>query len=148
MAFSTTYVWIEAGALGFFAKSGYFDARLESRCNRPGHLRTQAHKFASIRPIDARDRTGATKVGFPGCTHQAALFPLAAAIVVSKEIFTLGTGWSFHIFNVPMSCPLPAKPATKSPGRTCKEILAKLADCWQPFLAQVAGGFCLYTRVR
>ena len=104
MANPTTDVRVEAGALGFFTKSRHLDARLKTGCKRPAYSRAQVHKFAGIGPVNGWDRAGAAQAGLPGCTDQATFLVIAAAIIVTKEIFTFRTGRSFHIFNVPQVC--------------------------------------------
>jgi hypothetical protein len=102
MANPATDVWVEAGALGLFAKSRHLYARLETGCKRPAYIRAQAHRFAGISPVNGWNRASAAQGGLPGYADQAAFFMVAAAIIVTKEIFTFRTGRSFH-FNFPMN---------------------------------------------
>ena len=102
MAYPTTDVWIEAGAIGLFAISSHLDARLKAGGKRAAYIRAQAHELAGIRPVNGWHRAGAAQGRLPGGANQTAFFMVAAAIIVAIEIFTFRTGRSFHIFKFPM----------------------------------------------
>jgi hypothetical protein len=104
MAFPTTDVRVESGAMGLFAKSRHLDPLLESRRKRPGYLGAQTHEFTGIGPLNGWDRACPAEDGLPGCTQQAAFFVVAPAVIVPIEVFAFRTGWCFHMFNVPQVC--------------------------------------------
>jgi hypothetical protein len=104
MTFPTANVRIEAGPFRLFTISRHPHTLLKSRCKGTGHLPAQAHKFAGVGPVNGRYRAGTAQAAPPGWTKQAAFFTVATAIVVAIKIFTFGTGWSFHMFNVPQVC--------------------------------------------
>jgi hypothetical protein len=104
MAFPTTYVWIKSGPFRFFTISHHLDSPLKSRRKGAYHLTAQAHEFAGVGPVYGWYRAGTAQGTYPGCTEQAAFFMVATAIIVAIEIFTFGTGWGFHKFNVPQVC--------------------------------------------
>ena len=97
MAFPATNVRIETGPAGLITKNCHLDAALESSHQGTGHFAMQLHEFTSIRHPNGRDRAGTAQVALPCRAKQAALFKVAAAVVITIEIFTFRPSGCFHI---------------------------------------------------
>ncbi len=117
MAFPTADVRVETGAASLFTKSRHLDAAPECNCPRTGHLAAQLQEFAGVCPANGWDRAGAAQVAPPGCAEQAALFMIAAAVVVAVEIFTFRTSRCFHFRISELPRPVPSEARDRACGR-------------------------------